>query len=420
MAGSLRKVRVNLHKVPVVDVLEGGSPSAAPKKGRNDAFSFWKLPEEWREKVGNRIEASQDTVLWHLLERYLPESRRHPPGKLRLYYTLRTALPDKLRYRLNLMIVRHSRRPRFPAWPCETSLIEFWGEWLRESMRTVGVQDGWHIGFWPDGYNCCIVLTHDVESPAGFDRMEAMADIEERLGFRSAWNLPLEQYEIDWRRVDKLRARGFEFGAHGLSHDGKLFRSRRHFEQLSRRLEDLACAHDLRGFRSPSTLRRSDWISEMSFDHDSSFFDSDPYEPQPGGTCSLFPFFLRDVVELPYTLPQDHTLIVLLRRNPLKIWRPKALWISRLGGMILTLVHPDYSGQGPSLTSYEEFLKHLNSIVQAWRALPSEVSAWWRHRAAMELSVASGRPMISGPEADRAVARKLSSEPMAIGRMPPS
>ena len=58
---------------------------------------------------------------------------------------------------------------------------------------------------------CSIVLTHDVESAIGMSRMEQMADLEERYNFRSAWNLPLSQFKIDWNVVDELRRRGFEF-----------------------------------------------------------------------------------------------------------------------------------------------------------------------------------------------------------------
>ena len=97
--------------------------------------------------------------------------------------------------------------------------------------------DGWHIGFWPGGMNSCVVLTHDVEGPIGMRQMEQMADLEERYNFRSSWNLPLAQYEIDWNLVGRLRQRGFEFGAHGLSHDGRLFRSQSDFSELAPMLQ---------------------------------------------------------------------------------------------------------------------------------------------------------------------------------------
>jgi hypothetical protein len=119
------------------------------------------------------------------------------------------------------------------------------------------------------------------------------------------------------------------------------------------------------------------------------------------------------MVELPYTMPQDHTLIHLLHRSPIEIWTMKAKWIESLGGMILTLVHPDYCGSGRYLEEYETLLKQLNKIQSAWRALPSEVSAWWRNRDRMRLTVRGDSPYIEGPGSERAVARRLSSEPLA-------
>ena len=65
--------------------------------------------------------------------------------------------------------------------------------------------------------------------------------------------------------------------------------------------------------------------------------------------------------------------------------------------MILTLVHPDYCGSGRNLTEYETLLKQLNEFQSAWRALPSEVSAWWRSRERMRLTVRGDSPSIEGP-----------------------
>jgi hypothetical protein len=129
----------------------------------------------------------------------------------------------------------------------------------------------------------------------------------------------------------------------------------------------------------------------------------------------VFPFFLSNLVELPYTMPQDHTLIHLLRLNPTEIWSFKARWIESLGGMILTLVHPDYCGAGTNLNEYETLLKQLSEFQSAWRALPSEVSAWWRCRDRMKLTLHSdgSSPKIEGPGSERALARMLSSEPLA-------
>ncbi len=379
----------------------------------NDAFSFWKLPQECRETLEPMIHISEKVASSYLFEEYLDESNRRPPSILRAYYPFKNFFPRNLRHFANSIVIRTRQQPGFPQWPCETALVDFWRQWLRTSLEMVGDEYAWHIGFWPAGKQCCIVLTHDVESPAGLRRMAYMADLEEEQGFRSAWNLPLAQYPIDWKMVEDLRSRGFEFGAHGLSHDGKLFRSREDFDSLAPVVESIALEHNLKGFRSPSTLRNAEWIATMRFDYDSSFSDTDPYEPQPGGTCSLFPFFLSDMVELPYTLPQDHTLIHILKRNPLPVWTTKAQWIAKMGGMILVLTHPDYSGTGRSLDCYRELLGRLRALENAWHALPSMVAEWWRCRSQASLFVGDGSPEIFLPGSDAARAVRLSAEPLA-------
>jgi peptidoglycan/xylan/chitin deacetylase (PgdA/CDA1 family) len=382
--------------------------------GRNDAFSFWKLPENWRETLAP-LAANSEAIAEHFLyERYLPEQQRRPPAALEAYYRVKRLIPEPLRHWVNSMAVRARSKPHFPNWPCESVLIDFWREWLRCCLDLVDASNGWHIGFWPDAKRCCIVLTHDLEGPLGMKRMERMAELEERYGFRSSWNLPLAQFPIDWQVVARLRARGFEFGAHGLSHNGRLFRSADDFTQLRPLLERLAREHGLNGFRAPSTLRRADWISSMAFDYDSSFADTDPYEPQPGGTCSIFPFHLGRMIELPYTLPQDHTLLHLVHRDPLQIWVLKAQWIAACGGMVLLLIHPDYCGAGRLLGQYEELLKRLADIEGGWRARPSEVAAWWRRRSAMELVIENGAPTIRGADTAGAVPVRLDSEPLGF------
>ena len=378
----------------------------------NDAFTFWKLPKPWRLELEQLIEESEKRATYYLYEQYLDSRSRRPDWMLSCYYGVKNFIPAAVRHRLNSFAIRSRRQLTFPKWPCEDTLLRLWGKWLSAFLYRLDVKDGWHIGFWPDDNRSCVVLTHDVESTYGMDRMERMADLEERHGFRSAWNLALDQYPIDWSRVERLRARGFEFGAHGLRHDGKLFRSNGHFSALAPRVRTLATEHQLRGFRAPSTLRRLEWIPELGFDFDSSFSDTDIFEPQPGGTCSIFPFFVGDVVELPYTLPQDHTLIHLLRQEPLPVWLRKLKWIESMGGMILTLTHPDYSGDGTPLADYEQLLQRLAALPHSWRALPSEVAAWWRRRASLDLYVHAGKPIITGPDTTGASARLLSTEPL--------
>ncbi len=378
----------------------------------NDAFSFWKLPENWREALTATLHDSEVDAEHYLFERYLNDRDRRPPASMGTYYRLRRMIPEELRFRMNAIAIRTRRQKQFPNWPCEPALIDQRRRWLNQALRRIGATDGWHIGFWPRGFRCCIVLTHDVETAVGLRTMEAVAAIEEKHGFRSAWNLPLTQYPINWDRVRELRQRGFEFGAHGLRHDGRLFRSPEDFAELAPQIERLAREHQLVGFRAPSTLRRAEWIAGMTFDFDSSFADTDPWEPQPGGTCSPFPFYLGSMVELPYTLPQDHTLLHLLRCDPLHVWTIKAHWLASLGGMILTLTHPDYIGAGRYLSQYDELVGRLAKLRDAWRALPSQVATWWRQRSALKLWVESDAVYIEGAAAEEARVVQLSENPL--------
>jgi peptidoglycan/xylan/chitin deacetylase (PgdA/CDA1 family) len=390
--------------------IAGAWPQA--QRWRNDAFSFWKLPEAWRCGMEALIDDSERCARHYLFEEYLEDRRRRPSRMLDYYYTFKDLIPARLRHRLNSIAISSRGRPHFPDWPCEDALLRVWRRSLGAMMERCGEQDTWHIGFWPEGKSCCIVLTHDVEGPHGLAAMERMAELEERHGLRSAWNLALEQYPIDWKRIEALRARGFEFGAHGLRHDGRLFRSERDFQEQTPRIARIAREHGLQGFRAPSTLRRAQWIPRLGFDFDSSFSDTDIFEPQPGGTCSIFPFFLDNVVELPYTLPQDHTLIHLLGRELVPAWIRKARWIVSLGGMILTLTHPDYCGEGIYFQAYEKLLDYLAGIENAWHALPSQVAQWWRQRARAALHLIDGTPMVSSRQGALAP-RILSQQPLA-------
>jgi peptidoglycan/xylan/chitin deacetylase (PgdA/CDA1 family) len=403
---------LGLNSSALGDAQQSGA-GVAPRMSGNDAFNFWKLPEQWRCPLASAISASELGAERYLLELYLEERQRRPSPALGSYYRFKNFIPRSVRLWLNSAAVRARHRNGFPNWPCESALLDFWRDWLKLALESVGEDDGWHIAFWPGNARCCVVLTHDVESPTGLERMERIADIEQRYGFLSSWNLPLAQYPIDWATVERVRARGFEIGAHGLAHDGRLFRSEADFAELGPLLERLAREHSLVGFRSPSTLRRAEWIANMAFEYDSTFADTDPYEPQPGGSCSIFPFHLGGLIELPYTLPQDHTLIHLLHRDPLQLWCLKAQWIAAAGGMILVLTHPDYSGAGEHLARYEEFLKRLRDLPQTWHALPSAVACWWRRRSQMSLYVENGQLVIQGDDTSGAVAVRLSSAPLS-------
>src|SRR5690606_27578977 len=104
------------------------------------------------------------------------------------------------------------------------------------------------------------------------------------------------------------------------------------------------------GFRSGIMLRQLDWIHDLDVVYDASTFDTDPFEPQPEGSHTIFPFRIPPggeergggYVELSYTLPQDSTLFLLLGEETPEIWMRKLDWIASRGGLALVNIHPDY------------------------------------------------------------------------------
>jgi len=286
---------------------------------------------------------------------------------------------------------RHAVQGHFPRWPIEPLLVERREARLRERVRRSGRVP--FLSPWPRGHRFAYILTHDVEGARGLSNVERLLEAENRYGMVSAWFLVAEDYPIDGAVLDAIRAAGGEIGLHGLHHDGQLFQSRERFEHQLPRIHRYLREWGAEGFRSPATHRHAAWMPELGSSYDSSFPDTDPYGPQPGGCCSILPYLLGDLVELPITLPQDHTLFELLREPDIALWREKAAWIAQHGGLVTVLVHPDYALTAERLRHYDELLAFLAGLGGGWHALPRDVARWWRRRAALEAAQEDGRAL---------------------------
>jgi peptidoglycan/xylan/chitin deacetylase (PgdA/CDA1 family) len=303
-------------------------------------------------------------------------------SQLRLYYRLKGLLPRAFLLMLRRLFIRIGKPPSFPAWPFDRSvdrLLRFYALCL---LLESGLDEAPFAWFWPGTKQAALVLSHDVESEAGLRLALELADLEEERGFRSSFNIVGAQYEIDMGIVHELDSRGFEIGLHGLHHDRSLFSSRAEFERQLPGLAEAASRLGAQGFRSPATYRVLDWLGELPVDYDCTVPHSDPYEPQPGGCCTLWPFMLGRIVELPYTLPQDHTLFTLLRHRSASPWLEQAKAIEERFGLIQVLSHPDrgYLGDADKRALYVELLDALSGREQLWKALPCDVAAWWQRR----------------------------------------
>jgi hypothetical protein len=331
----------------------------------------------------------------YLHERYEADSL--PTVALRTYYAIKPLLPRRLQLTLRRVYARRQARRKFPAWPIEPLLVDHHYEQLRRRLRASGRDRVPLVNFWPDGHCFAAVMTHDVETTAGIENIGTLLDLERRHNFVSSWNFVAEDYPIPDDTFEQIRAAGSKIGLHGITHDGKLFNDRRSFDAELPKIHEYLRAWNAVGFRSPATRRNADWMPDLACLYDSSFPDTDPFEPQPGGCCSIFPYFLGDLVELPITLVQDHTLWEILRRRSIDIWREKADWVISHRGLVNVIVHPDYVGSPERLALYDEFLRYLRTRLDAdrgWHALPRDVASWWRARAALRIEGAEGAERI--------------------------
>ena len=277
---------------------------------------------------------------YHRISRPSPAARILKLGR-RPYYRVRALLPRRIQIALRRRFSRVQARTAFPAWPAETALDEFHAFMFELAGELAGEPIPW-IAPWPDGHEWAIVLTHDVETDVGYRHMHPLCEVERAAGFRSSFNLVPGRYRVDDADVEELVAGGFEIGAHSMRHDGREFASRESLDTWLPEMKEHARRWDAVGFRSPSTNRVWEWMPLTGFDYDSSYPDSDPFEPTPGGCCSWLPFFNEDQVELPVTLPQDHLVFVILERRDEALWVEKAEFLRERGGMALMIVHPDY------------------------------------------------------------------------------
>jgi hypothetical protein len=323
------------------------------------------------------------------------------------YYLVRPLMPRPLQISARRLYSKVQARTPFPRWPVEASLHGFYDLVLALAAELAGA-DVPYIAPWPGGRSWALVLTHDVETGAGLRQLPVLRDLELAAGYRSSWNLVPGRYDVPDDVVAALRADGFEVGLHGMYHDGRDLADGVYQQRLPE-MRRWAQRWQASGFRSPATHRAWDTMASLPFEYDSSYPDTDPFEPQPGGCCSWLPFFNGPIVELPITLTQDHTAFVILRRTDAGMWIGKSERIRAAGGMALLITHPDYLRQAPIARAYEEFLARFADDDSAWRALPVDVGRWWRRRAQSRLARAGDGWQVVGPA--RAEARVLTRPP---------
>ena len=294
------------------------------------------------------------------------------------YYQLRPFLPR------SFQIWLRRRRAQY----IQKKLPNDWAILEKSSIPPIGWTG------WPEGKQFAFVLLHDVERQGGHDKCLDLMALEMELEVRSCFNFVPERYNVSAELRQTLQKNGFEVGVHGLKHDGLLYSSYEVFQARAPRINHYLQAWNAIGVCSPASHHRLEWNHLWDAAYVSSTFDYDPFEPESDGMETIFPIRVSDpttgssYIELPYTLPQDHTLFIILQEQEPALWQKKLDWIATHGGMALLITHPDYMNFGQPgrkleeypVTLYSSFMRYVQKRYagQYWQALPREVAAFWQ------------------------------------------
>jgi len=324
----------------------------------------------------------------------------------KMYYGLREFLPIRVRRQLQRAYFSGWRELGFPNWPVDSTVDSLHEDFLRLSMAAKGIKRVPFIWFWPEGAANCLIMTHDVETVSGRDFTDSLMDLDDAYGIKAAFQVvPEERYEVPDSFVEEIRARGFEFNVHDLNHDGTLFRDHRQFLHRAAKINEYVRKYQSLGFRSGSMYRNQDWYNAYEFRYDMSVPSVAHLEPQRGGCCTIMPYFIGDIVEIPLTTAQDYSLFHILKDYSLDVWKTQISLIQAKHGLISFIIHPDYVIESRARRTFEGLLDYLREMISRediWLTLPREVDRWWRVRSRMTLVPNGPNWVIEGPEKERA------------------
>jgi hypothetical protein len=345
------------------------------------------------------------------LERYAAESTGMAAAGPRswqsaAYYGLRGLIPAGLRRALQRAYFRGWEARRFPRWPVDDTVERILERLVVLSLRSQGISRVPFVWFWPDGAPAAVILTHDVETAAGLAACRRLMDTDEAAGLRASFQLvPEARYEVAPELLEEIRRRGFEVNIHDLNHDGRLFSDREEFRRRAGWINTYAREFGARGFRSGVLYRRPEWYDALEIAYDMSVPNVGHLEVQRGGCCTVMPYFIGGIVELPLTTTQDYSLFHVLRDFAGETWRRQLDAIMARHGLASFLVHPDYLGTAGARHAYGAWLEHLARLRAAgrcWIPLPGEVERWWRARSRMTLVKDGDDWRVEGEGSERA------------------
>jgi len=305
------------------------------------------------------------------------------------YYFIRPLLPVGARRHLQKLYLRGWDKLAFPRWPVDFSVDNLLEQLLVMALKTSGAKEIPFIWFWPDGHKGCALMTHDVETETGRAFCKTLMDIDDSYGVKASFQvIPEERYVVSPEFLDEIRQRGHEVAVHDLNHDGHLYKNKEQFVERAAKINAYGKKYKTDGFRAGVLYRKQVWYDELDFAYDMSVPNVAHLDPQRGGCCTVMPYFIGNILEVPVTTIQDYTLFNILGDYSTQIWREQTRMICEKSGLMSFIIHPDYVIKDQERVVYEELLHHMVDLSEqksVWLSTPSQVNQWWRARAKMKL-----------------------------------
>ena len=324
----------------------------------------------------------------------------------RMYYAVRPLLPVAVRRHLQRLYLSDWNKIAFPNWPVDHTVDSLVRGSMQLLLRTQRLQQMPFIWFWPEGAASAVCMTHDVETAAGRDYCDAVMDLNQRFGMAASFQVvPEDRYEVSDKYLDSIRQRGFEVNVQDLNHDGRLYNHRDEFARRAVKINEYGRRWGASGFRSAILYHRQEWYSDLDFSYDMSVPTSAHLEPQRGGCCTVMPYFVGKMLELPVTTTQDYSLFNYLRSFSLDLWNREIDLILQQNGLMSFIVHPDYIKKERENRLYQQLLARLVQLREEknlWLATPGQIDRWWRQRSKMTLVKDGDDWRIEGEGSERA------------------
>jgi hypothetical protein len=383
----------------------GLHPSASPNSMLGDA-----LKEVSSERGTVFLPFDLDQVVDSLrYERYQKDALRHSmtqDAMASAYYFVRPLLPVAVRKHLQKIRLRDWDKLSFPKWPVDRTVDGLFEQLLLGAMRSQSLDSIPFIWFWPDGASSCAIMTHDVETTLGRDFCSTLMDINDSFGIKSSFQVvPERRYGVPPEYIASIKKRGFEVAVQDLNHDGHLFREHEEFLARVSKINAYGREYGADGFRSAVLYRNQDWYEALDFSYDMSVPNVAHLDPQRGGCCTVMPYFIGNILELPVTTTQDYSLFHILNDHSLDLWKRQTNLIMESHGLMSFIIHPDYIVEAKERETYEALLGYLGKLRReenVWIPLPLEVNRWWRERANMTLVEGGDGWRIEGQGKERA------------------